>query len=76
MSPLADEVVRGGAQRRLRDAFVAVLDAAGARWVDAEPAFRADGGITLYALDFHIWRRGHQRLFETLRAPVDELLAR
>jgi hypothetical protein len=76
MSPLAAEVVRDGAQRRLRDAFVDVLRAADANVVDVEPAFRRDGAITIYALDFHVYRRGHRLLFETLRAPIDALLAK
>ncbi|MFY9343016.1 MAG: GDSL-type esterase/lipase family protein [Planctomycetota bacterium] len=76
LGKLADEVVRSGAQRRVRDAFAKVLEQANARVVDAEPAFRADGKSDLYALDFHIYRRGHRRLFEALRSPIDELLAR
>ena len=70
LSKLADEVVRGGAQRRLRDALVAVLADMKAHVVDVETHFRADGNLALYAMDFHIYRRGHQQLFEALRGPI------
>ena len=59
-----------------RMALSELLQKSGARFVDLEPVFRADGGIDLYALDFHIYRRAHRRLYETLRAPIAELLGR
>jgi hypothetical protein len=76
LSPLAAEVVASGAQRRVRDAFAAVLAAQNARVVDLEPAFRTDGSLALYALDYHIYRRGHRAVFEALAPAIAELLAK
>ena len=76
LSPLAGEVVDGGAQRRVRDAFAEVLAKARVRVVDAEPAFRRDGSVGLYAIDYHIYRRGHRLLAELLTPIVGELVAR
>jgi hypothetical protein len=76
LSPLAREVTAGGAQRRARDAFAALLAEHDARVVDAEPAFRADGTPGLYAYDYHVYRRGHRLLAELLAPVVAGLVAR
>lgn len=76
LSPLAGEVTDGGAQRRVRDAFAEVLAKAKVRVVDAEPAFRKDGSLALYAIDYHIYRRGHRVLAELLTPVVGEMVAR
>lgn len=76
LSPLAAEVTAGGAQRRVRDAFAALLASHEARVVDAEPAFRADGRLALYALDYHVYLAGHRLLAQLLQPVLDGLLAR
>ncbi|MBI5851659.1 MAG: SGNH/GDSL hydrolase family protein [Planctomycetes bacterium] len=68
------ETVGSGAQRRMRDAFAAVL--ASLAVVDLEPAFLADGTLGLYAIDFHVFRRGHQRMAEALEAPIRDAVTR
>lgn len=72
---LAAEVADGGAQQRMRDAFVDVLDERHAMRVDLEPAFRTDGRLGLYAVDFHIYRAGHRLLADTIAPVIDALLA-
>lgn len=74
LGKVADEVVRSGIQRRLRDGFVALLDERKAQVVDFEPAFRADGKLDLYALDFHVYVRGHRLMADVLREPIRALL--
>lgn len=76
LSKLAAEVVAGGSQRRTRDAFAALLARLQVRVVDAEPAFRQDGRLGLYALDYHIYRAGHALLADVLAPVVAGLLAR
>ena len=76
LSPRAAEVIDGGAQRRLRDAFATLLAAQQVRVVDAEPAFVKDGRLGLYALDYHVYRAGHRLLAETLAPTIDGLVAR
>lgn len=73
---LAKELVAGGAQRRMRDAFVAELERRAADFVDLEPAFRADGRLGLYAIDFHVFRDGHRLMADQLAAPIAERLRR
>ncbi len=68
------ETVESGAQRRMRDAFTVVL--ASRAVVDLEPVFRADGALGLYAIDFHVFRRGHQRIAEALEAPIRDVVTR
>lgn len=73
----AATVVSSGVQRRMRDAFVAELEQHNAAIVDLEPAFVANGKpLTLYAMDFHIYRLGHRVAAETLASPIDQLLER
>lgn len=73
----AKDVIESGAQRRMRDAFVAELQKRDAKVVDLELAFRADGRAgTLYAKDFHIFRDGHRVAAEALGPAVDTLLGR
>ncbi|MFT4514339.1 MAG: hypothetical protein ACI89X_002923 [Planctomycetota bacterium] len=73
----AESVVESGAQRRMRDAFVAELMKRGAAIADLEPAFKADGrATTLYAKDFHIYRDAHRVAAEALAAPINKLLGR
>lgn len=76
LSPLAREVVQGGGNRPLRDAFAAALQRAGATVVDLEPAFAADGQRSLYADDFHVFRRGHRLLAATLQPELADALRR
>ena len=65
----AQEVVRSGAQRRMRDAFANVLDQHKVRVLDLEPMFKKDGTLALYAKDFHVYRRAHRLMADAL-APV------
>jgi hypothetical protein len=76
LGKIADEVVRGGANRRVRDMFVGELAAASARMVDLEPSFVAYGKLDLYAIDFHIYRHGHRIAAEALAPVVAGLLER
>lgn len=76
LGKVADELVRSGIQRRLRDGFTALLDERKAQVVDFEPAFRTDGKLDLFALDFHVYVRGHRVMADTLREPIRALLQR
>ena len=76
LGKLADEVVRSGANRKVRDMFVAELAAANARVVDLEPPFAAYGKLDLYAIDFHVYRSGHRIAAATLAPVLAELLSR
>ena len=73
----AEAVIRSGAQRRMRDAFVAELMQRNANVVDLDPAFRANGDLaTLYAMDFHIYRLGHSVAADALAQPIAVMLRR
>jgi hypothetical protein len=76
LSKLAAEVVDGGAQRRLRDGFMALLADRSADVIDLEPVFVADGRLELYALDFHIYREGHRLLALQTEPRLKALLSR
>jgi hypothetical protein len=72
-----EAVVNSGAQRRMRDAFVAELTKRGSAIVDLETAFKDDGrALTLYAKDFHIYRDGHRVAADVLAPSIDKLLGR
>jgi hypothetical protein len=73
----AESVINSGAQRRMRNAFVAELTKRGAVIADLDPAFKADGrATTLYAKDFHIYRDAHRVAAKALAAPINKLLGR
>ncbi len=76
LSAGAKAAIAAGGQRRLRDGFAALLTARGATVVDVEPAIAADGALDVYALDFHVYRRGHRLLADALRQPLAAALAR
>lgn len=75
-SPLAGEVVRSSVQRELHDWFVEVLSLRGSSVVDMLPAFEADGSLGIYAIDFHIFKRGHRlvadRVLPVLRRQLSD----
>lgn len=72
----AARLVESGTQRRIRDGFAAQLKEAEVAVVDLEPPFRGNGDLDLYAIDFHIYRRGHRLAAESLAKPIDRLLSR
>jgi hypothetical protein len=76
LSAGAKVAVASGAQRRLRDGFAALLAGRGATVVDVEPLFAADGKLDVYALDFHVYRKGHRLLAAALQQPLGAALAR
>lgn len=69
-------VAASGAQRSLERGFRLLLGARGIEPVDVEAAFRLDGHLSLYAVDYHIDRRGHERLAEIVEAPLRRALGR
>lgn len=76
LSPRAAALVATGAQRRVRDGFAGLLQKRGADWIDLEPEFRRDGGLDLYASDFHVYRRAHRRMADALSARIVPQLSR
>lgn len=76
LGPLVKEVVQGGAQMRMHDAFREVLGSAGADSLDLLEVFRADRRLSLYAIDFHIYRDGHRVLADALEPLLEKRLVR
>lgn len=72
-APIA-EVIEGGAQQAMYEWFRAQLDEMGEAYVDLTADFRADGKLDLYAVDCHIWKRGHQLVAERAAAPLLRIL--
>jgi hypothetical protein len=75
-SPLAGEVVGSGVQQALYERFRADLQAREARVVDMLPIFRADGSLGIYAIDFHIFVRGHRLVADAVLPVLRDLLAK
>ena len=73
-SDYASEVVVGGEQQRFHDAIHAALARARIGTLDLLPRFREIAAPELYALDYHIWKRGHRLLAEELAGPVRTML--
>ena len=68
-SDVAREVVESGVQLGLHDWFRDFLQERGSHVVDMLPVFLAEGSIGIYAIDFHIFVRGHELVAdEVLRA--------
>lgn len=63
-----------GVQQALYDWFVDRLRARGAHVVDMLPAFRANGTLDIYAIDFHIFVRGHRLVAEQVLPVLRPLL--
>lgn len=70
------EVIESGVQSDLYTWFAAELTRRNLEFVDLVPVFRADGHLDLYAVDCHIWRRGHRLLAESVREPIQRLMNR
>lgn len=71
----AREFLDAGVQQQIHDDVLALLNERGLQVVDLLPAFRADGSLGLYAIDFHVFERGHRliasELLPRLRTALD-----
>lgn len=75
-SPLAGQVVESGVQRELHDWFLDMLRTRESHVVDMLPVFRADGSLGIYAIDFHIFVRGHRLVADRVLPALRRLLHR
>lgn len=75
-SEVAGTVVDSGVQREMFEWFAHELERKEAKFVDLRPAFERDGRLSLYAVDFHIWREGHRLVAEGVAPLVRDALQR
>lgn len=70
------EIIESGVQLDLHSWFADELEQRKIEYVDLLPVFQADGHLDLYAVDCHIWKRGHKLLAESVLEPIQRLLSR